>query len=48
MPEATARNWRRAGRIKATPTATGHWRVSLDQLAAVRAMLGLPPEGTAK
>lgn len=37
MPYSTAREWRAAGRIAATATATGRWRVKLDQLPAVRA-----------
>lgn len=44
MPESTAREWHRAGRIKATRTATNRLRVSKSQLRAVREMLGLPTE----
>jgi hypothetical protein len=49
MPEATARNWQRAGLIAATQTATGRYRVPLRQLDEVRRKLGMPaPEGAAR
>lgn len=36
MPEATARRWAEAGRIKGERNAVGRWRIPVGQLADVR------------
>lgn len=43
MPETTARRWCEEGRIRATRTVTGRYRVPVEQLATVRHAFGLPP-----